>query len=113
DSVLSGKDMINGREVFVLDLTAKKKTASYYKRKLFVDTENHDVIRYELFALSGAKLKEFSLIKAERIGTRRFPVESEVRDMLRKGSSTRFVMNSVALDKPVADSVFSMSNLQK
>jgi outer membrane lipoprotein-sorting protein len=111
--VLSGSEVWNGRGCWVLDLTAKKKTESYPKQKLWIDKENGDMLHNEQFALSGAKLKEFSLLKVDVIGGKRFPVEYEMRDMLRKNSKTTFVMSSVVLDKPIADSVFSQRNLEK
>ena len=111
--VLAGKETIGGREAWVLDLTALRKTESYPRQKLWVDVETGDLLRFELYALSGAKLKEYSLIKAETIGSRRFPVESEMRDLLRKGSRTLFFMTDVVLDKAVPDSVFSLRNLER
>jgi outer membrane lipoprotein-sorting protein len=110
---LAGSEEIAGRVAWVLELAAKKKTESYPRRKLWIDAETDDVLRYELFALSGAKLKEYVLVKAERIGDRRFPVESEMRDLLRKGSRTLFRMSNVVLDAQVPDSTFSMRNLEK
>jgi outer membrane lipoprotein-sorting protein len=113
DAVLAGTESYNGRSAWVLELTARRRTESYPRRKLWIDTENLDLLHYELFALSGAKLKEYSLIRAERIGNRRFPVESEMRDLLRRGSKTSFILNSLVLDEPIPDSVFSMRNLER
>jgi len=110
---LSGNEEIEGRAAWVLDLAARRKTESYPRRKLWIDVETGDVLRYELYALSGAKLKEYRLIKAERFGSRRFPVEMEMRDLLRKGSRTVFTMRNVVLDAPIPDSVFSMRNLER
>jgi outer membrane lipoprotein-sorting protein len=110
---LTGTETWNGREAWVLELTAKKKTESYPKQKLWVDTENYDLLHYELYALSGAKLKEYNLIRADVFGTRRFPVESEMRDLLRKGSKTTFILKNVELDITIPDSVFSMRNLER
>jgi len=110
---ISGKADAGGRAAWVLELTAKKKTESYPKQRLWIDVENGDLLRSEQYALSGAKLKEYALIKAEKIGTRRFPVESEMRDLLRKGSRTVFRMSRIDLDAIVPDSVFSMRNLEK
>jgi outer membrane lipoprotein-sorting protein len=110
---LVGKETIEGRSAWVLDLVAKKKTESYPKQKLWIDVETGDLIRFELFALSGAKLKEYRLIRVKAIGDRRFPVESEMRDLLRKGSRTVFIMDEVILDAPIPDSVFSMRNLER
>ena len=113
DPVLSGSETWNGRDAWVLELNAKKRTESYPKRKLWIDKETGDLLHYELFALSGAKLKEYNLVRADVIGGRRFPVESELMDLLRKGSKTTFVMKNVILDQPIPDSVFSQRNLER
>jgi len=113
DPVLTGSGRWNGRDVWVLELTAKKKTESYPRRKLWIDKETGDLLHYELYALSGAKLKEYSVIRVETITGRRFPVVAEIRDLLRKESKTTFTMKNVILDKPIADSVFSQRNLER
>jgi len=113
DPVITGSEIVNGRNSWVLELKAKKKTESYPSRKLWIDKENGDLLHYELFALSGVKLKEYTLLKVEVIGGRRFPVEGEMSDLMRKGSKTKFVMKNVALDKPISDSVFSRRNLER
>jgi outer membrane lipoprotein-sorting protein len=113
DPVIAGSETVNGRDSWVLELKAKKKTESYPSRKLWIDKENGDLLRYELFALSGVKLKDYNLLKAEILGGRRFPVEVEIRDLMRKGSKTKFVMKNVTLDKPIPDSVFSRRNLER
>jgi len=96
-----------------LELSAINRTESYPKRKLWIDRENYDLLRFELFALSGAMLKEYNLRRVEVIAGRRFPVEVEMRDLLRRDSRTIFRMNNVVLDSPIADSVFSMRNLER
>ena len=111
--VLLGSEILNGRDAWVLELNAIRNTVSYPKRKLWIDKENNDLLRYELFALSGALLKEYNLHRVEVIGGRRFPVEGEMRDLLRKDSRTIFNMRNVVLDRPIADSVFSMRNLER
>ena len=111
--VLVGTDTLNGRPVWLLELNAMSRTESYPKRMLWIDQQNGDVLRFELFALSGARLKEYNLIKVEVINGRRFPVESEIRDLLRRGSRTVFIMRNVVLDRPIPDSVFSQRNLRR
>jgi outer membrane lipoprotein-sorting protein len=113
DCVIRETGTLDGRPVHVLSLTAKRKTESYPKQVLWVDAESFVALKFELYALSGAKLKVYSLIKAERIGKRYFPVEFEMKDMLRKGSRTVFKMSSVEIDAPIDDSVFSLKNLEK
>lgn len=113
DPSIAGSETVNGRDSWVLELKAKKRTESYPSRKLWIDKENGDLLRYELFALSGVKLKEYNLLRVEVINGRRFPVEGEMRDLMRKDSRTIFVMRNVVLDRPIADSVFSQRNLER
>ena len=117
DPVLTGSELWenNGvsRDCWVLDLTAKRRTESYPRQKLWIDKATGDLLHYELFALSGAKLKEFTMTRVEEIGGRRFPVETVVRDLLRRGSSTTIIMRNVVLDRPIADAVFSTRNLER
>ncbi|MDR0630224.1 MAG: outer membrane lipoprotein-sorting protein [Treponema sp.] len=113
DPVLGGSEGWNGRDCWILDLRAKKKTESYPKQKLWIDKETGDCLHYELFALSGAKLKEYTLHRVEVFGGRRFPVEIEIRDLLRKGSKTTLIMRQVLMDKPIPDALFSQRNLSR
>jgi outer membrane lipoprotein-sorting protein len=111
--VLLASEAVNGKDCWVLDLTAKSRTESYPTQKLWIEKESGDLVRYELFALSGAKLKEYTLLRVEVIGNRRFPVEMEIRDLMRKGSKTTMTMSNITLDKPIADSVFTTRNLER
>jgi outer membrane lipoprotein-sorting protein len=111
--VILRTETLNGRPAWVLELTALSRTESYPMRRLWIDQENNDLLRQEFFALSGAMLREYNLIRVEIIEGRRFPVEVEFRDLLRRGSSTIFTMRNVILDRPIADSVFSERNLRR
>ena len=113
DAVLAGSDVLNGRDVWVLDLTARRRDESYPRRRLFIEKQTLDLLRSELFALSGARLKEHNTLRVEIIGGRRFPVEVEMRDLVRGNSRTTFIMRNAVLDQPIADSVFSRRNLER
>ena len=110
---LLGKETINDKEAWLLELIANKKTESYPKQRIWIDIQTGDVLKTEQYALSGTKLKEYTLHKIEQIGNRRFPIEFEMRDLLRKGSRTVLRMSDVVLDKPIDDTVFSMRNLER
>jgi hypothetical protein len=110
---ITGSETFNGRDCWVLELNAKKKTESYAKRALWIDKQNRDLVHYELYALSGAKLKEYTLDDVNTFGSRRFPVKSELKDLLRKNSRTILIMDNVVLDQPIPDSVFSRRNLER
>ena len=106
------QDILNGRPVWLLELNAINRTESYPRRLLYIDQENGDLLRSELFALSGAMLREHNILRVEVVNGRRFPVEVEVRDLLRRGSRTIFRMNNVIMDRPIADSIFTQRNLR-
>ena len=112
-AVIYGSEVINGRDTWILDLTARSRTESYPKRRLWIDKETGDMLRAEFFALSGAKLKEHNVLRIEVFGGRRFPVEVEVRDLLRRNSRTVFTMRNVVMDRPIPDSVFTDRNLRR
>ncbi|MCL2294159.1 MAG: outer membrane lipoprotein-sorting protein [Spirochaetes bacterium] len=112
--VIFGSDVLNGRDVWILELTETRRgTQSYPRRKLWIDKETGDLLRAELFALSGAKLKVYNVLRIEVHGDRRFPVEVEVRDLLRRNSRTVFIMRNVVLDRPIPDSIFTDRNLRR
>jgi hypothetical protein len=117
NAVLAGSEMWNGRggsrDCWVLELTARRRDESYPRRRLLIDKETRDLLRSELFALSGAMLKEQTVLQVEVISGRRFPIKVEVRDLLRRDSRTVFVMKNVIMDRPIADSVFSRRNLER
>jgi outer membrane lipoprotein-sorting protein len=112
--VILGSETLNGRDVWILELTEiRRGTESYPSRKFWIDKETGDLLRSELFALSGAKLKEYNMLRIEVHAGRRFPVEIEVRDLLRRNSRTVFIMRNVVLDRPIPDSIFSDRNLRR
>jgi outer membrane lipoprotein-sorting protein len=113
DSKIVEETTYEGKQVWVLELVGKKKTISYPKLRMWVDKESYIPIKTERYALSGAVLKEELVLETKDIKGRLFPVKVEVRDLLRKDSKTVFTLTNVELDVPIADSMFSMKNLQK
>jgi outer membrane lipoprotein-sorting protein len=114
---LSGSEIWSGggvnHDCWILELAAKKKTESYPRQKLWVDKSSGDMVHCEQYALSGAKLKEYSLLRIEEQAGKRYPAEAEIKDLLRKNSSTIMRMKNIILDKPIADSIFSTRNLER
>ncbi|MBP7553492.1 MAG: outer membrane lipoprotein-sorting protein [Spirochaetes bacterium] len=102
-----------GKEVYVLELTGKKKTVSYPKRKMWVEKTSNLVLKEELFALSGAILKENIVKNWIKIKGRDFPTEIEMKDLLRKNSKTEFKMLNIELDISIPDDMFSIQRLKR
>lgn len=104
---------IDGKKVWVLELNAKRKTESYPKQIMWVDKETFSVLKSELFALSGAKLKEMRNLNFQKFGDRYFPTEIEMRDLLRRDSKTVFRMSKIEMNVNIPDSMFSLRNLER
>jgi outer membrane lipoprotein-sorting protein len=113
ESKFDGDTKFKGKDIWVLELTAKNKTVSYAKRVVWIDKETFAALKYEYYALSGARLKEYLLIDAKWIGNRYFAVESQFRDLNRENSKTIFKMNKIELDINLPDNIFSLKNLTK
>jgi len=110
---LAGKEAIEGRECFVLELLARGKDVAYAKRKIWIDTERFIVARAELYAKSGLLLKVSRTLGYAKIGARYFPSIVEFSDALKKNSRTVMSMTSLVLDAPVDDARFSLQALTK
>ena len=110
---LKGKEILDGRECFVLQLLAKSKEVAYAKRKLWIDAERFIVAKSELYAKSGMLLKISRTLDYAKVGSRYFPSVVEFSDALKKNSKTVMSMTSLELDAPVDEGRFSLQALTK
>lgn len=112
ETTFDGDTKFRGKDVWVIEFQAKKKTVSYPKQVMWVDKETFAALKTERYALSGAKLKEILLLDAKWIGKRYFGTEIQIRDLLRKDSKTVFKMNNIELDVNIPDNMFSFKKLE-
>jgi len=98
---------------YVLDLTAKVKDVTYYKRKVWVDKTTFIPMRGELYAKSGKLLKVSTTEKVEEFGGRFYPTKSVLRNLLRKNSRTEFIITSAKFNVPIPSGTFTERNLTR
>jgi outer membrane lipoprotein-sorting protein len=110
---LVGKEAVEGRDCYVLQLASKAGDVSYATRKLWVDTERFVVAKAELYAKSGMLLKVSRTLAVQKIGSRYFPSSVEFSDALKKNSRTVVTMTSLTLDAPIDAAAFSLQALTK
>ena len=108
-----GNDTLNGRQVWVLELTAKVSDVAYYKQKMWIDKERFIPIRQELFARSGQLLKRTDLSEVKNIQGRWFPTKIVYKDMLKDGNGTEFRMTNVKFDQEIPDYIFTKAALKQ
>jgi len=110
---LTGTEIIEGRECFVLQLTAKVLEVNYFSRRMWVDKEMYVAVKVELYAKSGKLLKEFSISEFGIIGPYRFPTKIRMENKLRKETYTELMLKDVELDIKIPDRIFTKAYLER
>jgi hypothetical protein len=110
---LTGEEEVSGVRCYRIELTAKTKQISYPKRTIWVDADRFIGRRVRYYALSGALLKELTVLEVRDIGGRPFPVKVRMEDKQRDNSWTVFEMRSVELDIPLDARIFSKQQLER
>jgi len=111
-SKVMGKDTLFGRNVWIMDLTAKVSDVAYYKQKLWIDIERNVPLREEMYARSGQLLKRSDMTEVQRIQGRWFPMVMVYKDMLKDGKGTEFRITTIKFDQQIAPSVFTKASLR-
>jgi outer membrane lipoprotein-sorting protein len=113
DASVIGKEEINGRPVWVLELTAKVEDVAYASRKIWIDTERFVPLREELFAKSGQLLKRSTLSHVEQIQGRWFPRVIVYKDMLKQGDGTEFEITRIQFNQDIPEYLFTKAALKQ
>lgn len=104
---------LDGQDVWVLELKARKKGVAYAKKVIWVRKSDYTGIKQEWYSLSGFKLKLMKVNKIEKINGKDFPTEIEVQDLLREDSKTIVIMKNIKMDVTIPASKFSIRNLER
>lgn len=110
---LKGREALDDRDCFVLELVAKAPTAAYDRRVLWIDAERYVGLKEEMYARSGKLLKESRTLEVAKVGARWYPAKIEFVSKLRSDTKTVFSMSKIALDAPVDPKKFSMAALTR
>ncbi len=113
DAAVTAIDTIDGRECWVVNLTAKEKDLAYHFRKLWVDKTRSIPLKEELIAKSGKLLKKIELKDIEKFAGRWFPRKMIFKDMLKTGKGTEFIIDSIEFDVDIPAYKFTKASLRK
>ncbi|MBX2840809.1 MAG: outer membrane lipoprotein-sorting protein [Flammeovirgaceae bacterium] len=113
DAKVIGEEEIEGRKVWILELTAKVEDVSYETRKSWIDQERFVPLKEELYAKSGQLLKRISLSEVEKLEGRWFPKKMNYKDMLKDGKGTDFIIEKIEFDAVIPDYIFTKASLKK
>ncbi|MFC1563378.1 outer membrane lipoprotein-sorting protein [candidate division KSB1 bacterium] len=113
DAEIIGEEEFNGMQCYKLEMTAKHKEVTYYRRTVLVEKSKFIAVKSEMFAKSGKLLKSMHVEKIEEFDNRFYPTHILMIDELRKNSRTEFIMSDVEFDADIPESTFTRRNLEK
>jgi len=114
EGVVEGSDTLNGRDSWVLTLTAKREGQAYPIRKEWVDKEWLLPMREELYAKGGKLLKSARAEEVMQVQGRWYPKVWVFRDELKRDSrGTEWIIDEIVFDEPIPASRFAKAALRK
>ena len=110
-TVLQGTEIVQERECYVIELTAKKKTLAYQKQTLYIDTENFTAVKTIVFSASGKALREIISSNVQNVSGKYIAYTTTVTDLLKKNSKTGMTITDVSLNESIPSSYFTREGL--
>lgn len=110
---VTGSEMVDGHNCWVIELTAFVPEIAYQGQKLWVDQERNIPLREEMYAKSGTLLKRTELSDIQRINNRWYPKKIVFKDMLKDGMGTELLIDEIEFNVDIDDYVFSKASLKK
>jgi len=110
---VTSEETLNGRECWILDLTAKKENIAYHSRKVWVDKNRYVILKENLYARTGKLLKTLEVRDVMRVQNRWMAKSALYKDALKEGSGTEFFIDSILFDANIPDHFFSKAALRR
>jgi outer membrane lipoprotein-sorting protein len=108
---LEGTEEIDGHETYRLRLTAKRRDVVYPIQVAWIDSEQFVTRRVELFSRRGRPLKRLAATEFREIGDKMIAARLEMSDFMKKDSLTVFAVDTITVDEPVDEGLFSLEEL--
>lgn len=114
EAKLVGSEDLDGRPAWKLELNATDDSVAYPKRVQWIDKATLIPVKQELFALSGMKLKSWTMTDIKEYdGGRQFPTRMEIRDEVKADSKTILEFGEMTFGVELEDEVFSQRWLER
>ena len=114
EATLESSVEIDGRDHWIVLLTAKAKGLSYPMRRAWIDKEYLLPMKEELYAKSGKLLKTSTMDGIKKVQGRWFPSRFIFKDELKRNSKgTEWIIDDIQFDVEIPDSRFSKALLRK
>jgi hypothetical protein len=108
-----GEEVYSDRPCWVLRLEAKDTSPAYHAREMWVDQERFVPLKESRFAKSGRLLKTTEVTRVERQEDRWVAREMVFKDVLKSGSGTTFVIESIQFDADIPSHLLTKAALRR
>ena len=108
---LIAEETIDGIECYHVMLTAKNRKQLYQKQELWLDKKTYATVKEIDYSASGKALNESRFYDIKNFDGHWISVKSVTKNLLKKNSETTMYISSVEIDKPIAEKLFSVSEL--
>jgi outer membrane lipoprotein-sorting protein len=113
EATVIGEENVLERPCWVLSLASKGSDVAYHSRKIWVDRERFLVMKEDRFARSGKLLKTTVVKKVVEVNGKWVSSEIVVKDALKSGGGTEFVVEDVQFNVAIPDYFFTKAALRK
>jgi outer membrane lipoprotein-sorting protein len=110
---VTGTEKLNGRDCYIVELTAKQEDINYYSRKVWVDKERWLPLKEERYAKGGKPLKRTEILEVFRVENRWYPKRILYKDLLQNGEGTEYIIESLNTHVSIPESQFTKAALKK
>lgn len=108
---LVGTETVDGAECIRLVLEAKTRNEAYAKQELWVDSRLFVTRRAILYSAAGKPIRELSASDIRTVSGKNVPFRTEMRDLLKKNTSTVMTISRIEIGVPVAEKYFNRETL--
>jgi outer membrane lipoprotein-sorting protein len=113
DAKVTGSEMINNRNCYVVELSSKLDNIAYHSRIFWVDKERWLPLKEIRYAKSGKPVKQSEMLEVFSLENRWYHRRILYHDLMQNGSGTEYIIESVVLHAAIAESQFTKAALKK
>jgi len=98
-------------DTYEVELIAKSKKQPYQKQLLTIDKNTYICSEATLMSASGKALRKMTSTDIRKIGDKYIAFRVEMIDLLKNQGSTTMILNSIDIESPIDNELFSTDNL--
>ncbi|MDA3958750.1 outer membrane lipoprotein-sorting protein [Oceanispirochaeta sp.] len=111
DVKLVGEERVEGKNCFVIEMTAKSRNVPYTKQTIWVVKDSYIPQQVQYFSKSGKLLKEMRVLGFMEVDGKVIISRMVLEDKLKKNSSTEMILDEAKANIKLASDFFSLDQL--